>query len=290
MTMSTNINFPQGPIAANGGFITLEWQQWLQNPQFLSFSFANPIAVPSGGTGISSGTSGGIPAFTSATTMASSGVLGANQIVLGGGAGAVPTTVASTGTTTTVLHGNASGAPTFGAVNLASDVSGQLPVANGGTGVATASANTVLAGPTSGIAAAPSFRALIPSDLSMTPSSVSLSGNVALNNTASYFDGPTAVNAFAGTWLVTGTVTCVDTAGAARFSVRISDGTSVFASADGESSGANVKVAIAISALATSPAGSLRISVKDNTSTSGQILFNNSGNSKDSTITAIRIG
>jgi hypothetical protein len=35
------------------------------------------------------------------------------------------------------LHGNASGAPTFGAVALASDVSGTLPVANGGSGAVT---------------------------------------------------------------------------------------------------------------------------------------------------------
>ena len=41
------------------------------------------------------------------------------------------------GTATTVLHGNASGAPTFGAVSLTADVSGTLPVGNGGSGAAT---------------------------------------------------------------------------------------------------------------------------------------------------------
>jgi len=44
---------------------------------------------------------------------------------------ALATTAA--GTSTTVLHGNASGAPTFGAVSLTADVSGTLPIANGGT-------------------------------------------------------------------------------------------------------------------------------------------------------------
>ena len=39
------------------------------------------------------------------------------------------------GTTTTVLHGNASGNPSFGAVSLTADVSGTLPVGNGGTGI-----------------------------------------------------------------------------------------------------------------------------------------------------------
>jgi len=56
------------------------------------------------------------------------------------------TTVLATtaaGTTTTVLHGNAGGAPTFGAVSLTADVTGTLPAANGGTGVANNAAMTV---------------------------------------------------------------------------------------------------------------------------------------------------
>jgi len=62
--------------------------------------------------------------------------LTANALVLGGGATATPTPMGSLGTTTTVLHGNVAGAPTFGAVSLTADVSGTLPVANGGTGQA----------------------------------------------------------------------------------------------------------------------------------------------------------
>jgi hypothetical protein len=80
------------------------------------------------------GTSGGIPYFSSATTWASSGALTNFAIMLGGGAGAAPTTLGSLGTTSTVLHGNAAGAPTFGAVSLTADVSGILPAVNGGTG------------------------------------------------------------------------------------------------------------------------------------------------------------
>lgn len=40
------------------------------------------------------------------------------------------------GTTTTVLHGAAAGDPTWAAVSLTADVSGILPTANGGTGIA----------------------------------------------------------------------------------------------------------------------------------------------------------
>lgn len=86
------------------------------------------------------GTSGGVPYFNSTTTLASSALLAANQIMLGGGAATAPATLGSLGTTTTVLHGNAAGAPSFAAVSLTADVSGTLPVANGGTAATTAQA------------------------------------------------------------------------------------------------------------------------------------------------------
>ena len=101
------------------------------------------VTVPQGGTGITGGTSGGVPYFSSANTIASSAELTANRLMLGGGAGAAPAVVGSLGTTTTVLHGNAAGAPTFGAVSLTTDVSGILPPANGGTGVANNAASTI---------------------------------------------------------------------------------------------------------------------------------------------------
>ena len=63
------------------------------------------------------------------------GNLVVNELVIGNGVDDIKT-LGSLGTATQVLHGNASGAPTWGAVSLAADVTGNLPVShlNGGTG------------------------------------------------------------------------------------------------------------------------------------------------------------
>jgi hypothetical protein len=104
---------------------------------FSALTLGAALPVASGGTALSSGTSGGVLAYTASGTLASSGALAQYGVVIGGGAGAVPTSTAA-GTTTTVLHGNASGTPTFGAVSLTADVSGTLPNTSGGTGQSSA--------------------------------------------------------------------------------------------------------------------------------------------------------
>jgi hypothetical protein len=77
------------------------------------------VPVGDGGTGISSGTSGGILYFSAAATLASSTALTQYALVVGGGAGGAPAPLASVGTTTTILHGNAAGAPTWGQIVIA---------------------------------------------------------------------------------------------------------------------------------------------------------------------------
>jgi hypothetical protein len=86
-------------------------------------------------TSLTAGVTGTLPVANGGTN--SSTALSGSSIVISNGTGIVQ---GSAGTTTTVLHGNASGAPTYGAVTLTTDVTGTLPVSNGGTGVTSASA------------------------------------------------------------------------------------------------------------------------------------------------------
>lgn len=70
------------------------------------------VPVANGGTGITTGTSGGILGFTAAGTIASSGLLAANALMIGGGAGVLPSTVTTGANVLTALGiaiGNAGG-------------------------------------------------------------------------------------------------------------------------------------------------------------------------------------
>lgn len=98
------------------------------------------LAVSRGGTGLASGTSGGILGFTSSGVLASSSALTQYGLLVGGGVGATPSALTDLGTSTKVLHGNAAGNPTWSAVDIVNDTTGTLSIAKGGTGQTTSSA------------------------------------------------------------------------------------------------------------------------------------------------------
>lgn len=73
-----------------------------------------------------SGTSGGILYYASTTTFGVSGLLTANGVMIGGGAGAAPSTIA-VGTNNQVLRGSTGAAPTFGSL-VQADLPSSVPV------------------------------------------------------------------------------------------------------------------------------------------------------------------
>lgn len=66
----------------------------------LTTGVTGTLPVANGGTGLTSGTSGGVLAYTASGTLASSGALTANLPVIGGGAGVAPTVGTRSGNTT----------------------------------------------------------------------------------------------------------------------------------------------------------------------------------------------
>lgn len=110
------------------------------------------VPVARGGTGLTSGTSGGVLYYSATGTLASSGALAASAIVLGGGAGVAPATT-TTGTGVVTAVGNAvnttgglvtqSGTLASSALLLGGGASTAISSTTTGTGVVTAVGNAV---------------------------------------------------------------------------------------------------------------------------------------------------
>lgn len=134
------------------------------------FAATGSPVTTSGTLGLTTtGTSGGIPYFSSTSQLNSSALLTASQLIIGGGAGTAPLTLAAGSQFQSLVMGAT--VPGYSAVplNQSAAVSGALAIANGGTGQTTANA---------------AFNALSPmttlGDLiyeDVTPKAVRLAGN-----------------------------------------------------------------------------------------------------------------
>jgi len=108
-TSGTGISVPAGKatLVYNNGTNVVDGASY-----FTSLTLGSALPVASGGTGLTAGTSGGVPAYTASGTLASSAALTQYGVVYGGGAGAVPVATAA-GATGQVLTATTSGAPSW---------------------------------------------------------------------------------------------------------------------------------------------------------------------------------
>jgi hypothetical protein len=123
-----------------------------------TYTFANPIGVGNGGTGLANGTSGGILGFTGTTAIASSGLLTQYSLMAGGGAGATPGVVTK-GTAGQILIEQTGANPSWNSMSGDATINsaGALTIANSAVTVAkmaNAAAYTLL-GNFTGSSAAP---------------------------------------------------------------------------------------------------------------------------------------
>jgi hypothetical protein len=93
-------------VYSTGGTVTDGFYYWTGS-SWKKFVQAT-VQVNEGGTGLTSGTSGGILAFTGASVISSSGLLTQNALVIGGGAGSTPSSLGM-GSANQVLGVNSAG-------------------------------------------------------------------------------------------------------------------------------------------------------------------------------------
>lgn len=123
----------------------------------------------------------------------------------------------------------------------------------------------------------------------MSKISGTLGADVTMTSAGTWYDGASIAQGTSGTWFVVGTISFSDTV-ASVFNARLWDGTTILASAATRVSvSGSGPGSLTLCGIITNPAGNLKISAKTNNNGS-KIVFNFSGDSKDGTINAIRIG
>lgn len=181
-------------------------------------------------------------------------------------------TLAGNNSGTQILTENSSGVPSWAASGSVSSVT-----IAAGQGISATGTCTITTSGTCTIA------------VSLTTASNILGADVALNNTANYFDGPSMAQGTTGTWFASGNVTLSDSAAQAAFNCKLWDGTTVIESGRNAIVASGQFMTMHLAGILASPAANIRISCNDPSATTGSIKFNASGNSKDSAIYGFRI-
>jgi hypothetical protein len=174
------------------------------------------------------------------------------------------TTIAGNNTGTQFLSQNGSGVPAWGNITAVTSVTC-------GTGL---SGGTITATGTCAV--------------NISNFTNSLAADQPLNVIGNYFPGPSVAQGTTGTWWAAGTVTLSDTAAATFYCKLWDTGAIIMASGVAQITAAG-NTTMSLAGYVSSPAGNITISCRDITTANGNIRFNISGNSRDSTLNVMRI-
>jgi hypothetical protein len=118
-----------------------------------------------------------------------------------------------------------------------------------------------------------------------------ITADIALPVANTLVTGPSIAQGTAGTWLVGGKLSFIDTASSAKFFGVMTDGTTSFAGGQVQTVGANLPAEINFGAIVGSPAGNLRLQLASATTTTGIMQHGSLGLANlISYIWALRIG
>ena len=125
--------------------------------------------------------------------------------------------------------------------------------------------------------------------LNLSQLTSSLTTQVIMAASDTWYDGPAVTQGTAGVWYVSATVTVSCVTASTFFPIKLWDGTTVFASTV-EWSAVGTCFSASVSGIISNPVGNLRVSVLSEGVANNVIEWNRSAVGKDTTITALRIG
>ena len=114
--------------------------------------------------------------------------------------------------------------------------------------------------------------------------------DVSITSTGVYVDGPSVAQGTAGTWYAVGTLTLNCGSAANTFYVKLWDGSTIINTGAATTGAAGFATTVSLAGVLATPAGNLRLSATVAGAATSTIVFNRTGNSMDSNITAVRIG
>ena len=115
-------------------------------------------------------------------------------------------------------------------------------------------------------------------------------GSIVTLNTTNFIDVACVAQGTNGTFFAVGVVTIQGGNSTATIGAKLWDGNNVIATTGVTTSSTGNSIMMSLQGFISNPTGNIRLSVRDNGPSNSNVVFNQTGAGKDTTVTAIRIG